>query len=202
MDNKFSYTAGLTNQQLPPLNPETNSNRPQSMYGINAPDLPPRIDRGVKPPGGGPQPGIISSPTSGTPSRTNSSGGTIGRSAQERLFGKQMQQQQLIGDDNIGQDEYVTRNSTDSMDRAQNSLDRPRISNNNNNIIMKTPGGGVVTQNGSSYDSVSSYDSYNTTQLSVQNMRLGPNAPDDLKSVPNAKYVLHNLYTHHNTRTF
>lgn len=58
----------------------------------------------------------------------------------------------------------------------QNSLDRQNL----------------AQKNGSSYDSVSSYDSYNTNQAqqaittstnSLQN-RLGPNAPDDLKSVP------------------
>lgn len=38
------------------------------------------------------------------------------------------------------------------------------------------------------YDSVSSYDSNNiTSQLTMANLRLGPNAPDDLKSVPSIK---------------
>lgn len=49
-----------------------------------------------------------------------------------------------------------------------------------------------IQKNGSSYDSVSSYDSYNanqpqqaiTTSTSSLQNRLGPNAPDDLKSIP------------------
>ncbi|KAL1129730.1 hypothetical protein AAG570_012674 [Ranatra chinensis] len=83
------------------------------------PELPPRIDRGVKPPR-----------TTGVP-----------RSAQERLFGSEPPN-------------YI--NATPHTN--QSSLDR-----HNNN---KT----------SSYDSVSSYDSYH------QRLGLGPNAHDDLKS--------------------
>lgn len=54
--------------------------------------------------------------------------------------------------------------------------------------IREAPAGG----NGS-YDSVSSYDSYSNTlvrdSLGASTTRLGPNAPDDLKSVPQAKYA-------------
>lgn len=64
-----------------------------------------------------------------------------------------------------------------SLDRKQNSLNR---------TSSRTPNKSTAN-NGSSYDSVSSYDSMNTTQLSMQNLRLGPNAPDDLKSVPSGK---------------
>lgn len=148
--------------------------RPQSLYGINAPDLPPRIDRQSKP-------GEIPLNTSGSSSRN----GTLSRSAQERLFGKT-----VVQDD--GQAEYITRNAlvgaagTETMDRqqqqqqAQASLERQaRL-----NAQLKANGGGGGT---STYDSVSSYDSYNNSQMAMQNLgRLGPNAPDDLKSVPNA----------------
>lgn len=81
-------------------------------------------------------------------------------------------------------DEYATRNQllgsadkrnvvngNSSLDRPNNSLDRQKAAKMGN----------------SSYDSVSSYDSYSTSQLTPQTMRLGPNAPDDLKSVPNTK---------------
>lgn len=146
---------------------DISTGRPQSLYGIHhAPDLPPRIDRQSKP--------------SGTPSRTSSSGGTLGRSAQERLFGKSSS---IEANDH---DEYVTRKpNTDSMERiqtmappGQNSLDRARALANS--TYQSSPQkGGLPGQNGS-YDSVSSYDSYNNSQ----SLRLGPNAPDDLKSVP------------------
>lgn len=78
-----------------------------------------------------------------------------------------------------------------------NSLERRDIIHNHHhhhanqqNSLDRTTNSGQ--KNGSSYDSVSSYESYNTNQAqqaittstsSLQN-RLGPNAPDDLKSVP------------------
>ncbi|KRK03208.1 tight junction protein ZO-2 isoform X16 [Drosophila yakuba] len=149
--------------------------RPQSLYGINAPDLPPRIDRQSKP-------GDIPLNTSGSSSRN----GTLGRSAQERLFGKAVVQDDV-------QAEYITRNAlvgsgaAETLDRQQQqqqthaSLERQaRL-----NAQLKANGGGAG--GASTYDSVSSYDSYNNTQMAMQNLgRLGPNAPDDLKSVPNA----------------
>lgn len=135
-----------------------------------APDLPPRVDRASKPPG------LNTTPTQTlNPNQRNSNplaGGTIGRSAQERLFSAK------LSSENIDQEnEYGTRRTNgNSMERNQSSLDRQRAS--------------AIKNSNGSYDSVSSYDSFNTTQLSVQNIRLGPNAPDDLKSVPNAKYVV------------
>ncbi|XP_024082403.1 tight junction protein ZO-1-like [Cimex lectularius] len=90
-------------------------------YGMLPPELPPRIDRAVKPPR----------------TSTNSQ-----RSAQERLFGSEPPN-------------YI--NATPHVN--QSSLDR----HNNNKS--------------NSYDSVSSYDSYNNQRLG-----LGPNAHDDLKS--------------------
>lgn len=151
------------------------------------PDLPPRIDRASKPP----NTTTPSTPGSSLPSRNSSTGGTLGRSAQERLFGNK------ASTDNLDQaaDDYATRsqmlgptpekrgtitNGLSSLERAQNSsLDRTRTS-------QPPPPGNPTTPNkaNGSYDSVSSYDSYNTSQLTAQNMRLGPNAPDDLKSVP------------------
>lgn len=167
------------------------------MFFLDIPDLPPRIDRASKP--------SSSTPGSSLPSRNsssvNSNGGTMGRSAQERLFGNG--QKQLISPDDQQDDLYTASNkllntleqkklgsNDDSLDRntvhhhhhhhsnAQNSLDRQ-------NSIQK---------NGSSYDSVSSYDSYSinqpqqlqaiTTSTSSLQNRLGPNAPDDLKSIP------------------
>nr|XP_036229502.1 uncharacterized protein LOC106622754 isoform X3 [Bactrocera oleae] len=151
----------------------TPSARPHSLYGMHAPDLPPRIDRQSKP-------GLGEIPP---PSRTNSSGGTLGRSAQERLFAK------AIVNDEV-QAEYISRNINDSIDRQHSSLERQALLNA---AISTQPSmGNKATQpNASSYDSMSSYDSYNASQLTVQNLgRLGPNAPDDLKSVPNANRPL------------
>ena len=142
------------------------------------PELPPRIDRASKPPN------TPSNPGSSVPSRTSSSGGTLGRSAQERLFGNK-------SNENLDQthDDYATRNSLlssvekrssgNSLERQQNSsLDRQR-SNTTNAQNSSNP-----NKTNGSYDSVSSYDSYsyNTSQLTTQNIRLGPNVPDDLKS--------------------
>ncbi|XP_046804193.1 tight junction protein ZO-1-like isoform X4 [Lucilia cuprina] len=180
------YGAGYTsNSNLLNSDPSTPSTRPQSLYGMNAPDLPPRIDRQSKP-GDVPVPASNVNPntTNQTPSRSNSSGGTLGRSAQERLFGKA-----IVSDD--VQAEYISRNAgnpsnnPDSMDRhGMTSLERQ--ARMNAAVQSKIPGA-TAQQNGSSYDSVSSYDSYNASQLTMQNLgRLGPNAPDDLKSVPNA----------------
>ncbi|XP_065361964.1 tight junction protein ZO-1 isoform X4 [Calliphora vicina] len=174
-----------SNSNLLNSDPSTPSTRPQSLYGINAPDLPPRIDRQSKP-GDVPVPpnNVTNTPnTTNTPSRSNSSGGTLGRSAQERLFGKP-----IVSDD--VQAEYISRNAAnsnnpDAIERhGMTSLERQ--ARMNAAVQSKLPGA-TAQQNGSSYDSVSSYDSYNASQLTMQNLgRLGPNAPDDLKSVPNA----------------
>ncbi|KAJ4436603.1 hypothetical protein ANN_16636, partial [Periplaneta americana] len=107
----------------------------RSPPGQGPPELPPRIDRSNKPPRG--------------------AGGTLSRSAAERLFGK--------GEGGL-------------VDPTDSSLDPP-------NYINATPHHRPPGQTSSSlerhnmktssYDSVSSYDSYNN--------RLGPNAHDDLK---------------------
>lgn len=166
-------------QQQPGVGGDTAAVRPQSLYGINAPDLPPRIDRQSKP-------GDIPLNTSGSSSRN----GTLGRSAQERLFGKAVVQDDV-------QAEYITRNAlvgsgaTETLDRQQQQQQQTHASLERQarlNAQLKANGVGAGGGGASTYDSVSSYDSYNNTQMAMQNLgRLGPNAPDDLKSVPNAK---------------
>lgn len=170
IDNKYGFSNDNPNSEFNKSRPVTLNGQGQPFYGT-VPDLPPRIDRQSKPPGG--MPTSQSTPT--TPSSKNHS---LGRSAQERLFGNKNS-----SDHTDGQDAYGTRNSLlnsvekrangSSLDRKQSSLDRSSRS--------------ATTKNNGSYDSVSSYDSCNTTQISMQNLRLGPNAPDDLKSVPNSK---------------
>ncbi|XP_068157453.1 LOW QUALITY PROTEIN: tight junction protein ZO-1 [Drosophila tropicalis] len=154
--------------------------RPQSLYGINAPDLPPRIDRQSKP-------GDLPLNTSGSSSRNGSSGGgTLGRSAQERLFGSKP----IVQDD--VQAEYITRNAlvgaggggggngVDTIERQQQQQQQQHASLERQARMNAAQ---HKVNGASTYDSVSSYDSYNNTQM--QNLgRLGPNAPDDLKSVP------------------
>ncbi|XP_021706854.1 tight junction protein ZO-1 isoform X3 [Aedes aegypti] len=200
VDNKYGFSSkGIIGAPLPPEDAIYGSSRPPPPIQHNSsvpshfgpvPDLPPRIDRASKPP----NTTTPSTPASSLPSRNSSTGGTLGRSAQERLFGNK------ASTDNLDQaaDDYATRsqmlgptpekrgtitNGLSSLERAQNSsLDRNRSS-------QPPPPGNPTTpsKTNGSYDSVSSYDSYNATQLTAQNMRLGPNAPDDLKSVPNAR---------------
>lgn len=135
-----------------------------------------------------------STPASSLPSRNSSilqSGGTLGRSSQDRFFGNMSKEQD---------DLYTTSNKImGPMDTKKmngtgsnaNSLERHDLIMNSHNpqhqasLDRSNP----IGKNGSSYDSVSSYDSsYNNgTQIQhVNSNRLGPNAPDDLKSVPNA----------------
>lgn len=151
------------------------------------PELPPRIDRASKP-------GIsTSTPASSLPSRNSSilqsGSGTLGRSAQDRFFGTMSKEQD---------DLYTTSN------KLMNTMDTKKMNGTGSNanslerhdMIMNSHGSqhqasldrsNPIGKNGSSYDSVSSYDSYNTSQLhQVNSNRLGPNAPDDLKSVPNS----------------
>ncbi|XP_030373861.1 uncharacterized protein LOC115623597 isoform X3 [Scaptodrosophila lebanonensis] len=178
--NLYGSTIATQQQHQPSSDPSSIAPRPQLLYGTNAPDLPPRIDRQSKP-------GDMPANLTGS-SRHSSSGGTLGRSAQERLFGKAVIQDDV-------QAEYMSRNALaggDSVERQQQqqqqqqqhaSLERQaRL-----NAAMGSPAQHKATSGTSTYDSVSSYDSYNTAQLTMQNLgRLGPNAPDDLKSVPSA----------------
>lgn len=155
----------------------------------NAPDLPPRIDRTSKP---------ITPPSTllttasarnsmGLNTTNGSSTGSYGRSAHERLFasGNSSLTKTLADAAPTYEDEYSTRINPDkrisanasSLDRKQSSLVEKGARNAS---TSNTPANGKT--NGSSYDSVSSYDSCNAA---MQSLRLGPNAPDDLKSVPN-----------------
>ncbi|XP_039442199.1 tight junction protein ZO-1 isoform X7 [Culex pipiens pallens] len=198
VDNKYGFSSkNNIGAPIPPDEAIYGSSRPPPPIQQNntnhfgpVPDLPPRIDRASKPL----NTVSPSTPGSSLPSRNSSTGGTLGRSAQERLFGNK------TSTDNLDQaaDDYATRsqmlnaavqdkrgapisNGLNSLERTQNSsLDRTR---------PNQPPGHPTTPSkaNGSYDSVSSYDSYNTSQLTAQNMRLGPNAPDDLKSVPNGR---------------
>ncbi|KAL1382250.1 hypothetical protein pipiens_013279 [Culex pipiens pipiens] len=198
VDNKYGFSSkNNIGAPIPPDEAIYGSSRPPPPIQQNntnhfgpVPDLPPRIDRASKPL----NTVSPSTPGSSLPSRNSSTGGTLGRSAQERLFGNK------ASTDNLDQaaDDYATRsqmlnatvqdkrgapvsNGLNSLERTQNSsLDRTR---------PNQPPGHPTTPSkaNGSYDSVSSYDSYNTSQLTAQNMRLGPNAPDDLKSVPNGR---------------
>ncbi|XP_053660418.1 tight junction protein ZO-1 [Anopheles marshallii] len=235
VDNKYGFSSSKNGGGAPGMNPEdaiygsSTSRAAPALQGSSngphfgaVPDLPPRIDRASKPPNA---PGAPSTPGSSLPSRNSSSGGTLGRSAQERLFGNGKQSSaDTLHDPTSGHDEYSSRNQLlghgggpdkrpalppmvngattapgtgSSLERnANTSLDRsaggrtaghhhPASSGSNPNTSSKANG---------SYDSVSSYDSYNTSsQLTAQNMRLGPNAPDDLKSVPNNRNGAHSL---------
>lgn len=147
-----------------------------------------------------------STPGSSLPSRNsssvNSNGGTLGRTAQERLFGNQGTKQGVSPEDQQQDELYTSSNKLlntmepKKIPSNENSLERRNIvhghhhhhSNTQNSLDRQNSN----PKNGSSYDSVSSYDSYNTNQpqqaittstSSLQN-RLGPNAPDDLKSIP------------------
>lgn len=160
------------------------------------PDLPPRIDhqpplpkRYSKPNGATPPSTLLPAPNarSSSSSTTNGAGGTYGRSAHERLFASGVKP---LNDNNpTYEDEYSTRVST-TPDKRNSSLER-KIKTPLIDKLTRSSGpsstNANATSNGS-YDSVSSYDeSCNNTQTAIQNMRLGPNAPDDLKSVPNIK---------------
>lgn len=157
------------------------------------PELPPRIDRASKPNGVTPPSTLLPTPSARNSSSatTNGSGGTYGRSAHERLFAGSTKP--LTDNAPTYEDEYSTRILTtpDKRNSANgSSLERktttPLIDKLTRTPTSAPPPTAANKANGS-YDSVSSYDSCNTAQLAMQNLRLGPNAPDDLKSVPNVK---------------
>ncbi|XP_029179116.1 tight junction protein ZO-2 isoform X3 [Nylanderia fulva] len=137
----FSLSGQMSNQSGSPEYLGS-SFEPRSHH--SPPDLPPRVDRNVKP--------INQTPR-----------GTIGRSAQERLGVNKI-------DSVLDMGNYI--NATPHKANATSSLERAQ------------PKAG-------SYDSMSSYDSYNNTNgnanygavnLNTSTGRLGPNVPDDLKS--------------------
>lgn len=176
----------------------------QSLYGQapELPVLPPRIDRASKPPSTLLPP---STPGSSLPSRNSSSlngGGTLGRSAQERLFGNVPKS--LVTDEQQDELYSATKKLLNTVENKKltgngngNSLERHDLmlnSHHNQPQQNSLDRSNVGQKNGSSYDSVSSYDSYNinnqpqqaitTSTTSLQNRLV--NAPDDLKSVPSA----------------
>ncbi|XP_049278998.1 uncharacterized protein LOC125761682 isoform X5 [Anopheles funestus] len=214
MNPEDAIYGSSTARAAPPL--QGSSNGPH--FGA-VPDLPPRIDRASKPPNA---PGAPSTSGSSLPSRNSSSGGTLGRSAQERLFGNGKQSSaDTLHDPTSTHDEYSSRNqllghggpdkrpalppmvngsttapgTVSSLERnANTSLDRSGGGRTAGHHHAASSGSNPNTSSkaNGSYDSVSSYDSYNTSsQLTAQNMRLGPNAPDDLKSVPNNRNGAH-----------
>lgn len=171
-------------------NQDNYRSQPASGLHGNAPDLPPRIDRTSKP-NLTPPSTLLPTPSSRSSALTNGNG-TYGRSAHDRLFGNGSTAKSP--EYPTYEDEYSTRpnllGTPEKRSSAGNSLDRNQsaLNENTNGKMPRTPSssaGGMPNGklNGSSYDSVSSYDSCNN---GIQNLRLGPNAPDDLKSVPNA----------------
>lgn len=166
------------------------------------PELPPRIDRASKPPSMNLP---SSTPGSSLPSRNsssvNSTGGTLGRTAQERLFGNTTKQPSMSPEEQTDADLYTASNKLlNTLDPTKkvngNSLERRDMviahHHHHSNPQSSLDRQNSAQKNGSSYDSVSSYDSYNinqpqqaiTTSTSSLQNRLGPNAPDDLKSIP------------------
>lgn len=142
-----------------------------AISAINAPDLPPRIDRASKPNGVTPPSTLLTTASARNSmglSASNSNNGTYGRTAHERLFAgaSSALSKSLVDSNPTYEDEYSTRiNPTPEKRNGTNgsSLDRKQATP----LIEKS--------------SVSSYDSCNAA---MQSLRLGPNAPDDLKSVP------------------
>lgn len=143
-DSKYGFSlSGQRSNQSGSPEYLGNSFEPRSPHH-SPPDLPPRVDRNVKP--------INQTPR-----------GTIGRSAQERLGVNKT-------DSILDMGNYI--NATPHKANATSSLERAQ------------PKAG-------SYDSMSSYDSYNNANgnanygmanLNTSTGRLGPNVPDDLKT--------------------
>lgn len=194
IDNKYKFGAdeltseSITNHENALLGNNRESNARSTLSSVNAPDLPPRIDRGQKPNGITPPSTLLTTANRnslGLNTSNSSNNGTYGRSAHERLFaGANSSLTKTLADAApTYEDEYSTRinASTDKRNSTTaSSLERkqmtPLMDKGLRNSTPNTPANGKT--NGSSYDSVSSYDSCNTA---MQNLRLGPNAPDDLK---------------------
>lgn len=196
VDSKFGYPPKQTDEQaLYGTKPSV-----PNIYGQGLPqlpDLPPRIDRASKPPS---TMLPTSTPTSSLPSKSSlsvNSGGTLGRSAHDRLFDtstKSIEDQQEHDLYTSSNKLLNTLESTKKLPSNGSSLERRDIihGHHHSNLQNSLDRQNSVPKNG--YDSVSSYDSYNTnpnqtqqsmnsTMSSIQT-RLGPNAPDDLKSIP------------------
>lgn len=191
MDSKYAFP----NENGPATSGQDayiGSRAPPPVQQLYAPDLPPRIDRTSKPSGMTPPSTLLPTATARIPSNsTTNGGGTYCRSAHERLFSAVATTKPL--ENPTYEDEYSTRpvllTTPDKRNNIGNSLDRNQNSVNEKALRTPSTGETVNGKTNGSYDSVSSYDSCNNTQMSMQNLRLGPNAPDDLKSVPNAKWV-------------
>lgn len=201
-DHKAAIDSAKTSGTHPHQHLQHQHQHPQQagFYG-KVPDLPPRIDRASKPPGGyptSPPPPVAGGGLPRPPMSPDPTGsGTFRRTtAQDRLFGSR-QAMALAGHDG---NEMTVDNDYAPGDPSQNSLDRSAQHANgvlmspgkrsvggqslhNNGTFPPPPVPSAVAATNGSYDSVSSYESCNTTQMQ---QRLGPNAPDDLKSVPAA----------------
>lgn len=209
IDNKFNFNGKeeLTTEAVATHDSVMLANSRDStlLIGANAPDLPPRIDRTSKPPSNNITP---SSTLLTTASALNAMGmaananrnGSFNRSAHGQLFGDAASASltTTLADTTapIYDDEYSTRINPSTPDKRGNlnasSLERKqstqlinekalRASSSNNPAIGRT--------NSSAYDSIHSISSYDSCNAAMQNLRLGPNAPDDLKSVPSVAYV-------------
>lgn len=159
------------------------------------PELPPRIDRASKPAGGYSKttPPSTLSPIR-QPMSPNISVGSARKSAQERLFGSN---HVIEGNPEFPSAEDYSMRSIKKSSNAPselNSLDRnlllspKRMTNNNTGgMIHPQHHQQPIPANNGTYDTVPSYGSFNNNNnhnhLSMQE-QLGPNAPDDLKSVP------------------
>jgi tight junction protein 1 len=192
VDSKFGYPPKQTDEQaLYGTKPTMPSIYGQSLPHV--PDLPPRIDRASKPPSATLP---TSTPTSSLPSKSSlsvNSGGTLGRSAHERLFDnstKSIEDQQ----DDLYTSSNKLLNTLESkkLPSNGNSLERREIihGHHHSNLQNSLDRQNSAPKNG--YDSMSSYDSFNpnpnqqsmNSTMSPIQSRLGPNAPDDLKSIP------------------
>lgn len=202
IDNKFNFGGAeeLTTEAVATHDSAmlANSRDPTLLIGANAPDLPPRIDRTSKPPSSNITP---SSTLLTTASGRNAMGlntnanrnGSYGRSAHDQLFGDPTTSSltTTLADAAapLYEDEYSTRINPTSTEKLgslnASSLDRKHGAQLMNEKTLRSSSSSNAPANGktnsSAYDSVSSYDSCN---VAMQNLRLGPNAPDDLKSVP------------------
>lgn len=170
-----------------------NSRDSTLLMGANAPDLPPRIDRTSKPSSNNITPSSTLLTTASARIGNVNRNGSYGRSAHEQLFGDTATQSSLttaLADAAapIYDDEYSTRINPSSADKRgsmnASSLDRKQgaqLLNEKGQMRSSNTAAANGKNNSSAYDSVSSYDSCNAA---MQNLRLGPNAPDDLKSVP------------------
>lgn len=164
----------------------------------NAPDLPPRIDRTSKPSSTNITPSstllTTTSALNAIAMNTNTSrNGPYNRSDHGQVFGDAATSSltATLADATtpLYEDEYSTRINPSTPDKRgslnASSLDRKQSAQLLSEKVLRSASSSNTPANGrtnsSTYDSISSYDSCNAA---MQNLRLGPNAPDDLKSVP------------------